>query len=48
MFRYGRQCEKEVDVDQVDLLPCTDKLKAPEKCEDYVDTATKARTTTFS
>ena len=35
MFRYGRQCEKEVAVDEADLLQCSDGIKAPEKCEEY-------------
>lgn len=37
-FRYGRQCEKEVAVDEVDELQCSDKTKAPENCEGYLTT----------
>ena len=45
MLRYGRQCEKEVSVDEVDSLQCSDKRKAPEKCEDYISSTTTVTAT---
>ena len=33
--RYGRQCYKEVAVDQADMLQCSDKEKAVDTCEEY-------------
>ena len=51
MFRYGRQCEKEVSVDEVDSLQCSDKVKAPERYEEHMTTTlldtTIATTITF-